>query len=302
VNPPFVPVPTKTPLGVDEQRRRSAGLGQRHRTILFLVDGRRPLGEVLRLAQQAGATVQHFEDLVRLGHVDVPQAPADAAAPAAPDVDEVTAQSFAAEAPRGDDPPAAQPAGSEAGEPGAPAATAPATAALPDAAAPTPQPQPPSVPAAVPAVTPWASATVLPAFSLDLPPSPPAPPVLGEVAVPRVSGAPLVPVGPPPWRKPLKVAAPLTREDEQVLGAARARLLEALDRDPPLFTWGLATRIRGAGTAPALVDLTLELERTLDRRRRSPAGLAALEAARELLGLGNTVIADDSEPAWIDTR
>jgi hypothetical protein len=286
VNPPFVPAPTKTPLGVEEQRRRSAGLGQRHRTILFLVDGRRPLGEVLRLAEQAGATVQHFEDLVRLGHIDVPRPPEPAPGPAEADEDpdEVTAQAFTTE-----DLPA-EPA-AEAIEAG----TGAEAEAAEDAAAPV-------VAAAPPPAAPWASAPVLPVFSLDLPPAPPGPPVLGDVAVPRVSGARLVPVGPPPWRKRLEVAAPLSREDEQMIGAARTRLLEALERDPPLFSWGLGARIRAAVTGPALVDLTLELERTFDRRRRSPAGLAALEAARELLGLGNTVIAEDSEPAWVDTR
>ena len=48
-------IPTKTPLGHEEMRRRTGGLGQRHRTILFLIDGRRPLSEVLSLALKAGA-------------------------------------------------------------------------------------------------------------------------------------------------------------------------------------------------------------------------------------------------------
>ncbi len=66
------PVPVKTALGVDELRRRTHKLGQRHRTVLFLVDGRRQLAEVLSLAQQAGAATHHFEDLLRLGMVDMP--------------------------------------------------------------------------------------------------------------------------------------------------------------------------------------------------------------------------------------
>src|SRR5215216_1911219 len=69
------PVPFKTELGHNELRTRANKLGQRHRTILFLIDGRRPLAEVLSLAQQAGAATQHFEDLLRLGLVELPPDP-----------------------------------------------------------------------------------------------------------------------------------------------------------------------------------------------------------------------------------
>ncbi len=68
--PTSVP-PVKTPLGHEELRTRSHGLNQRHRTMLFLVDGRRPLSEVLALALQAGASTTHFEDLVHLGLVEL---------------------------------------------------------------------------------------------------------------------------------------------------------------------------------------------------------------------------------------
>ena len=39
--------------------------------MLFLVDGRRPLSEVLALGLQAGASTTHFEDLVHLGLVEL---------------------------------------------------------------------------------------------------------------------------------------------------------------------------------------------------------------------------------------
>ncbi len=74
--------PAKTQLGTDELRSRTHGLNQRHRTMLFLVDGVRPLSEVLALGLQAGARTTHFADLVHLGMVDValdPGAPAVAA-------------------------------------------------------------------------------------------------------------------------------------------------------------------------------------------------------------------------------
>jgi len=65
-------VPFKTPLGHDELRTRTHRLSQRHRTILLLVDGRRPLAEVLGLAQQAGSSISHFEDVLRMGLVELP--------------------------------------------------------------------------------------------------------------------------------------------------------------------------------------------------------------------------------------
>ncbi len=68
--PPAIP-PVKTSLGIEEMRSRTHVLNQRHRTMLFLVDGRRPLSEVLAMAMQAGARTSHFEDLVRLGLVQL---------------------------------------------------------------------------------------------------------------------------------------------------------------------------------------------------------------------------------------
>jgi hypothetical protein len=65
-------VPFKTQLGHDELRTRTHRLSQRHRTILLLVDGRRPLAEVLNLAQKAGAAISHFEDVLRMGLVELP--------------------------------------------------------------------------------------------------------------------------------------------------------------------------------------------------------------------------------------
>lgn len=78
--------PVKTQLGVDELRTRTHGLNQRHRTMLFLVDGLRPLSEVLALGLQAGARTTHFADLVHLGMVDVALDPAASAA-ASPSVE-----------------------------------------------------------------------------------------------------------------------------------------------------------------------------------------------------------------------
>lgn len=65
-------IPFKTPEGVAEMAQRRLALSQRHRTLLLLVDGRRPLAEVLRLAQQAGVPVGHIDELVAAGLVIVP--------------------------------------------------------------------------------------------------------------------------------------------------------------------------------------------------------------------------------------
>ena len=64
----------RTVAGEDELRHRTRKLGQRFRTVLLLVDGKRSVDEVLRLAQQAGAAVSHFDELVQLGMVEVPAA------------------------------------------------------------------------------------------------------------------------------------------------------------------------------------------------------------------------------------
>lgn len=79
--------PNRTSAGEDELRHRTRKLGQRYRTVLLLIDGRRPLDELLSLAQQAGAAVSHFEELVQLGLVELPAdatAPVDAPATDAP--------------------------------------------------------------------------------------------------------------------------------------------------------------------------------------------------------------------------
>ena len=102
--------PVKTALGHEELRRRSTAIGQRHRTVLFLIDGRRPLSEVLSLSLQAGALTSHFEELVRLGLVELPaEAMATDLAEAAPDapdaLDSPVVTSVEFEVPAGQDAP-----------------------------------------------------------------------------------------------------------------------------------------------------------------------------------------------------
>lgn len=72
-------IPCKTAAGHAELAARDRQLSQRHRTLLFLVDGQRPLTEVLRLGALAGVPRAYLDELIALGLVVVtvplPQAP-----------------------------------------------------------------------------------------------------------------------------------------------------------------------------------------------------------------------------------
>jgi hypothetical protein len=60
-------VPAKTPAGQAELDRRQRALTQRHRTMLFLIDGRRSAEQVKRMGEQAGAPPSCFDELLSLG-------------------------------------------------------------------------------------------------------------------------------------------------------------------------------------------------------------------------------------------
>lgn len=75
-SPSYVPV--KTPEAVAELSSRQRKLSQRHRTVLLLVDGRRPEDEVRQLALAAGSPETCFDELLDLGMISRP-APFDSA-------------------------------------------------------------------------------------------------------------------------------------------------------------------------------------------------------------------------------
>lgn len=83
-------VPSKTPEAVQELASRQRKLSQRHRTVLLLVDGRRPEDEVRQLAVAAGSPDTCYDELVDLGMISRPAPfdsapmPLEAAEPAAP--------------------------------------------------------------------------------------------------------------------------------------------------------------------------------------------------------------------------
>jgi len=355
--------PIKTPLGHDELRRRTRAFGQRHRTILFLVDGRRPLSEVLSLAQQAGAQTCHFEELVRLGLIEVPSenmAPEPVlTVPGGLDSARVTSVEL--------DLPAAQtlPLGGVQAElpfeeidfvsprPVVPLEPKPNYEV--DAVEP---PPPPSVDASA-AVTPLiepAPADIPAAAEIASPPSAKVLATLANVSaqakqrellatVPASAAVPLVRLGSmarmppqpkpkagPAWRsaprethgapapgartasphRPKAAAARRTSSrdnprasadaargvadptGEQMLQHVRELLIEALRLDTPLLRARTATRVRAAKSSGELIDLVWEIEKRLGFAGQSRHELISLYRARELLGLGNTIVNSES--------
>ncbi|MFT3663809.1 hypothetical protein [Piscinibacter sp.] len=227
-------IPTKTALGQLALRRRTGDIGPRHRTILFLVDGRRALAQVLSLAHQAGSATSHFEDLVRMGYVELPPEPPSAAPP--PD-----------EAPLESPRPAeitelAVEVGGEVDE-------------APEREQEQEQEQEQMTPEPAP----------------FLPPEPPPPPP------------------PPP-----------PAEEPPVLQRARAQLLDCLRLDPQPNGARLAEKVRTAPASATLIDVVWTMERGLRHHQRTHDGLIALQRARELLGLGNTLVEEDSTPGRLD--
>ena len=66
--------------------------------------------------------------------------------------------------------------------------------------------------------------------------------------------------------------------------------------DAPLFSARMFVRVRGAQSTRELIDLVWEIESHLTRARHSRRELLSLQRARELLGLGNTLVDGDSFP------
>lgn len=62
-------IPCKTAAGHAELLARERSLSQRHRTVLLLVDGRRSVEEVVRLARQQGVSSAYLDELLALGLV-----------------------------------------------------------------------------------------------------------------------------------------------------------------------------------------------------------------------------------------
>ncbi|HMC16438.1 MAG TPA: hypothetical protein VKI18_12445 [Albitalea sp.] len=257
--------PTKTQLGVDELRHRTRRLSQRHRTVLLLVDGQRSLAEVLGLAQQAGATTRHFEELMKLGLVELPlpaeplpeplpvPVPADEA-----DLPQVTSVDLLVVAPES-------------------MTLAEAGAGPEPEPAPEPEPLPVLIAELPTAEQAWERTIRL----LGTPPEPQAETVK--------------PTGP----RPLGELPVLNEVDEgAMLQQVRELLIDTLRLDAPLFGARTFVHVRAAQTAAELIELVWEIEQHLSHARHSRRELLSLQRARELLGLGNTLVADESLPGF----
>jgi hypothetical protein len=293
---PDLTAPVKTPLGLDELRHRTRGLGQRYRTVLLLVDGRRPLGEVLGMAHKAGAQTSHFEELVRMGLVEVPAEmaapePTDSVAGAldTPRLTSVDVDVFAEAAltPMGELLP------DEDDEPDAATREMPRSEEAFD-----------DEPEARISEVEMGRAPVLPVIAVSTiaePPAPPAVPVARYVEpVVQLTDTPR----PPEWvqqvrETPFKVAdharAAPKMTDAQRLQYVRDLLIDTVRRDSLFATFSLG-RVRSALTHKELIKLVWELERDRVHVRRNREQLLNLQRARELLGMGNTLVAGDSQP------
>jgi hypothetical protein len=260
-------VPFKTQLGHDELRARTLKLGQRHRTILFLIDGKRPLSEVLSLALQAGAATHHFEELLRLGLVELPPEPQPVPAAQAPPLaaaDEGRLTSVELVVPEDEAEQVTVRAPLEL--------TVPARQAAPPE-----QADEPGLRENAPA----------PAESAMAPQAPP------QMALPVLKQAVAAPG--------LDIDLPLpNRAEAQWLQQVRELLTEALRLDAPLFSARTFMRVRNAQSAGELIDLVWEIQDHLSHKRRSRKEMQSLQRARELLGLGNTLVDENSRPPYLD--
>lgn len=291
-------IPYKTETGRSELSRRSHGLSQRHRTVLLLIDGVRPLSEVLSLAQQAGASVQHFEELMRLELVALPAMPTLEVLPEPDSAFDSTSGSHAqvdldlaaveAEATSGRMPLDALPA-----QPGFAPVVAPVVA-------PVPPPRPASKPRSRSAPAPRKDAAPKPPAARPAPakpsvsraPSHVEPVVLDAVAEPgpviEVDLAPPPPAEAPRRPPPTPASAQLVGDD-LVVHEVRELLLASIESLPPKHR--LRHRLQKATTIDHLVDV-IELVERLVRRQGGAAQNAQLASdmlfARDLLGLGNT--------------
>ncbi len=351
---PVPTVPTKTSRGHDELRTRTQRLGQRHRTVLFLVDGRRTLAEVLSLAHQAGAQTGHFEELVRLGLVELPEehAAAEAIDSGSGALDAPTLTSVALDVPMPQEaPPAAR-------EPAAPPVWIDPESA-PDIAPLTLDEHTEAVPIdparlsntsmlpPQPVVAPSLHAPVDEPIALQPAPPParhPEPePALQVPLVDAVPWSDTIPLAVEPretvWSSPDSAVAvaqkpsrrsgaraaaggmtavlnkalgrvraklpealpPVTPKvekpssEQQLIAQVRELLIDTLRIDAPLFAALTHGKVRSAQTQRDLIELVWEIERHRSHARMSRDELISLQQARELLGMGNTLVAGDSQ-------
>jgi hypothetical protein len=314
------PVPLKTPAGVDEIKHRGLRLSQRHRTVLVLVDGRRTLSQVLGLANQAGSATHHFEELLRLGLVELPREPEPPpppeTAPGALDVLRVHSLEVDVVSPQAPAAPNDEPELPELPELAvefdlgdeAPAPIAPVLAVWAETTPVSewpPETLPPPTDTWLAEVAPAATQFIEPAIEAVLPTAP-----VSARSEERIEpGFAPAPVTPPPddappapvtLRTPPAAPAVATppRNEEQLLDHVRNLLAETLSFDSPLFSTRMLMRVRMTATRRELINLVWEIERHARHTRRPAEALRGLIEVRELLGMGNTQVSGESQYGW----
>lgn len=313
------PPPVKTALGHEELRQRTRTFSQRHRTVLLLVDGKRLQDEVLALALKAGVASNFFDELVAAGLVDLQEPVAEievaVASVSEPDVAAGVA-SGGAEVAAAAEPPAVDRTDLDEAVfhdvvlgvevPERPETLEPAPLTDPQGGRAEARSEPSfedSVP--VPLVLPAGSAEALPVrparvkFAAPLYQPPPPRPAGTErrSAVPRLTPAPSLLARRAGEGGVLRDEPKSASVDEEpMLAEVRSLLIGTLLVDGPVSSSLTVLRVGRARDRYELIGLVWQIERALVTARRPVEAMSRLRRARELLGLGNTVVDEDTKP------
>lgn len=302
------PPPVKTALGHEELRQRTRTFSQRHRTVLLLVDGKRRQDEVLALALKAGVAPNFFDELVAAGLVDLQVPPVEFAVE--PEVEtgittSVSEDAVVTELPSPDRADLDEAVfhdvvlGFEVPELPEPAAVSDPE----DGGGARPEPSfEDSVP--VPLVLPAASAEALPVrparvkFAAPLyQPPPPRPAASQRNSAPRLTPGPSLLARRAGDGGVLRDEPKSTPVDEEpLLAEVRSLLIGTLLVDGPVSSSLTVLRVGRARDRYELIGLVWQIERALVEARRPLEALSRLRRARELLGLGNTIVEEDTKP------
>lgn len=302
------PPPVKTALGHEELRQRTRTFSQRHRTVLLLVDGKRQRDEVLALALKAGVAPNFFDELVAAGLVDLQVAPERLAAEpeATPEhVPELAPEDAIVEPPSTDradlDLAVFHDVVLGVEVPETPDAATVADAEVGGGAT---RPEPSfedSVP--VPLVLPAASAEALPVrparvkFAAPLYQPPPRTTASQRTAKPRLTPGPALLARHAADGGVLRdEPKPAPVDEEPMLAEVRSLLIGTLLMDGPVSSSLTVLRVGRARDRYELIGLVWQIERALVEARRPLEALSRLRRARELLGLGNTIVEEDTKP------
>ena len=304
------PPPVKTALGHEELRQRTRTFSQRHRTVLLLVDGKRLQDEVLALALKAGVAPNFFDELVAAGLVDLQEPVAEAEVAVAP-ASEPDVAVGGAEVAAAAEPPAVDRADLDEAVfhdvvlgvevPETPEVAKVADAAVSGGAIRTEPSFEDSVP--VPLVLPAASADALPVrparvkFAAPLYQPPPRTAASQRTTTPRLTPGPSLLAQRAADGGVLRdEPKPASIDEEPLLAEVRSLLIGTLLMDGPVSSSLTVLRVGRARDRYELIGLVWQIERALVTARRPVEAMSRLRRARELLGLGNTVVDEDTKP------